>query len=554
MKVRISGNGGHREINLPVKDAELAHLAKLVGDGTENLWYRLEYVQEERNPLQKLIGQKVNMDEVNFFAKRMESLSAYEQGVLETYAAEQGMETVKDLINLTYSMKGLSLITDFSDGREVGRRLYMDEHLGISEEESRRMDFEAYGKKVLAEGNCKILPGGVFVTQGFEMQEVYNGRTFPEYVYDVDRTVAVLELKSKAGGRDYLYLPTDFYSVNLMKERLRIQGLWECSVEEVHNLRLPESLVPGLDRLRCVEELTFFNEMCAQVSWFAPESMKRLEMAVELAGAETYTDVTYIARNLNEFEAVPSVHNDEEYGKFLVTKSGIFEVDELLLPHIDYAGVAADKRDGTLAASGYVSGGFVGTEREIHEYLEYDGEFASPLERDSDCYQRFCLYSPLGGSLMVDGEDAETLYSRDLVPYVEEIGKAVYEDGCASEDVRGLMHYFDRDREVAAKIASAWPSVKEVDGELYGVLNCEIVEPLTEGEIHVLKDYWTGQMSDGWGEGFEQQPIQTEDGELYVSFWGIEDFWKLMTAEELGIEQEQGEQMDGGMRGMDGPK
>lgn len=67
--------------------------------------------------------------------------------MLETYAAEQGMETVKDLINLTYSMKGLSLITDFSDGREVGRRLYMDEHLGISEEESRRMDFEAYGKR-----------------------------------------------------------------------------------------------------------------------------------------------------------------------------------------------------------------------------------------------------------------------------------------------------------------------------------------------------------------------------------------------------------------------
>ncbi len=125
------------------------------------------------------------------------------------------------------------------------------------------------------------------------------------------------------------------------------------------------------------------------------------------------------------------------------------------------------------------------------------------------------------------------------MPYAEEIEKAVYEDDCASEDVRGLMHYFDRDREVAAKVASAWPSVKEVDGEPYGVLTCEITEPLTEREISVLKDYWTGQMSDGWGEGFEQQPIQTEEGELYVSFWSSENFWKVMTAEELGIEQEQ---------------
>lgn len=82
---------------------------------------------------------------------------------------------------------------------------------------------------------------------------------------------------------------------------------------------------------------------------------------------------------------------------------------------------------------------------------------------------------------------------------------------------------------------------EEVEGELYGVLICEITEYLTEREICVLKDYWTGQMSDGWGEGFEQQPIRIEEGELYVSFWSGEDFWKVMTAEELGIEQEQGE-------------
>lgn len=53
MKVRISGNGGHRDINLPLKDAELAWLIKRVGDGTDNLWCRLEKTWGERNPLQE---------------------------------------------------------------------------------------------------------------------------------------------------------------------------------------------------------------------------------------------------------------------------------------------------------------------------------------------------------------------------------------------------------------------------------------------------------------------------------------------------------------------
>ena len=41
------------------------------------------------------------------------------------------------------------------------------------------------------------------------------------------------------------------------------------------------------------------------------------------------------------------------------------------------------------------------------------------------------------------------------------------------------------------------------------MLECKISEPLTENDIEVLKEYWTGQMSDGWGEGFEQRPIDS---------------------------------------------
>ncbi len=44
---------------------------------------------------------------------------------------------------------------------------------------------------------------------------------------------------------------------------------------------------------------------------------------------------------------------------------------------------------------------------------------------------------------------------------------------------------------------------------------------------------WSGQESDGWGEGFEQRPIEIDEGELYVSFWNPSDSFFITTEEQL---------------------
>lgn len=192
--------------------------------------------------------------------------------------------------------------------------------------------------------------------------------------------------------------------------------------------------------------------------------MNQLAMVVEFTGLCDFPDVAYIATHLGEFEINPLVHNDEEYGKFLVTESGLFDVDELLLPHINYASFAADKRVGTLVTSGYVEEGFVGAIRPIEEYGQYKGEFAEPLEIDYDCFEKFCLYSPLTANLMVEDVDEGNLYPSDLTQYAEAIAEAIAREECVGEETRGLMHYFDESREVAAKVMSAHPKVAEIMG------------------------------------------------------------------------------------------
>jgi len=529
----------HRQnyFKFPMTDAELNLEMRRLGIKETVPMCKIVDVSEDDNLMSLLEGETINVDEVNFFARRLESLTSYERKVLSVYAEDHCIATMKDLINLTYSTKGLSLITDFSDPKQVGKRLYMDEMLVVSAEEEKHINFIQFAEKTLQENLPEVKPYGVFVEHGFKLQEVYNGKTFPEYFYS-DKIVAAVEVKNDSGDTEYLYLPTDICSMDKVKARLGVRYFSDLNVTDIHNVRLPEILVPEPQKIEDIEELTFFNELCQAVKGFREVMMKQLTMVIEFTGFADFTDVTCLAKNLLEFEINPLVHNDEEYGKFWVKE--LYEVDERLLPHIDYISFAADKRAGSLVESGYVMDGFVGATRPLQEYRQYGGEFAEPLEQSECGYDIFCLFSPLIANLMVEGEDAGNLFGSDLVQYKEEIMEAIEREESPGEEARGLMRYFDRDRDVARNVLFAYPKVTEINGELYGALMCKIIEPLTEEEVGILKDYWTGQMSDGWGESFEQHPIKVENGEIYVSFWNSGKNWSVMTEEELMGGQVQG--------------
>ncbi|MDD2957576.1 MAG: hypothetical protein PHR92_03515 [Lachnospiraceae bacterium] len=70
-------------------------------------------------------------------------------------------------------------------------------------------------------------------------------------------------------------------------------------------------------------------------------------------------------------------------------------------------------------------------------------------------------------------------------------------------------------------------------GELWGVLEVKSNGELSPAELDALTEEWCGQESDGWGEGFEQRPIKTEDGELYVRFWNSGKDFFIKPEQEL---------------------
>lgn len=160
--------------------------------------------------------------------------------------------------------------------------------------------------------------------------------------------------------------------------------------------------------------------------------------------------------------------------------------------------------------------------------------------------QMLKLYMPLTASFYGRDEygcltDCDIpLDGRDLLPYQDSIAEAIMGNRMPEESERGIMHWYHEDDAVNQKVLSVVFTVEARDKQLWGVAECKVQGQLTPKELKVLTDYITGQASDGWGEGFEQQDIKVADGELYVSLWNSERNWNIQTEQERFYSEQTG--------------
>ena len=145
-----------------------------------------------------------------------------------------------------------------------------------------------------------------------------------------------------------------------------------------------------------------------------------------------------------------------------------------------------------------------------------------------------------------DDEGTE-LSDREILAHEDEIIAAMVKNHTPEEAERGIMHWYGEDNSVDDKVKSVFFTAEARDGKLWGVAECRVVGELTPDELAELKDYISGQASDGWGEGFEQREISTDDGDLFVHLWSFDDDWSIQTEQERfgTMEESQGMTMGG---------
>lgn len=155
------------------------------------------------------------------------------------------------------------------------------------------------------------------------------------------------------------------------------------------------------------------------------------------------------------------------------------------------------------------------------------------------------FFCPLVGNIDEGDRDMFTVGDSYLADSEDEINDALKE--YTANDENDMAAYYNEDDGIKEKLTSAVWSVELHGSRLFGRIDCSLKEPLTTEETERLREWITGQCADGLGEGFEQQPIDTMDGELFVSFWNSGDDYAMMTEDEFEDLMQNTEMTIGGM-------
>ena len=206
----VLGNPHHPEygvatIPFPIPRDQHAHCMELlealeIGDAVK-ADCKVEEVDSFFSVLKRTEMLTVNVEELNYLAKRLDSFDTGEAAQFQAMAHKLELFELKDLINLTFCCQQATVITDFSDLAAVGRDHYMNLHGGSAKtEELDALDGEETARRLIESGSGTITPYGVVYDNGMKLEQVYDSRFFPCYYYEPNAiTVAVT---SKAEPED----------------------------------------------------------------------------------------------------------------------------------------------------------------------------------------------------------------------------------------------------------------------------------------------------------------------------------------------------------------
>ena len=190
---------GQITVPFPIPDSKYDHIIGMlenmsIGSPTvQDCW-----VLELDSPypiLNRLVSQCVNVDELDYLAKRLASFCQGEDAQFEAMASKLHLSDIKDFINLTFCCQRATVIIDFSNLDQAGKKHSLTVNGGsMPSDEYDQVDGRAVALDLIQSGTGVVTPYGVVYDNGMKLEQVYDGRHFPAYLYEMPQMM--IEIKS----------------------------------------------------------------------------------------------------------------------------------------------------------------------------------------------------------------------------------------------------------------------------------------------------------------------------------------------------------------------
>ena len=364
----VLSNSNHPEygvatIPFPVPHDQYAHCMELlaaleIGDAVK-ADCKVERIDSFYTVLKRTEMLTVNVEELNYLAKRLESFDIGEAAQFQAMAHKLELFELKDLINLTFCCQQATVITDFSDLDAVGRDHYMNLHGGsASVDELNALDGKGTARQLIESGSGTITPYGVVYDNGMKLEQFYDGQFFPCYYYEPNAITVAVTAKSEPEDTEHitwLFLPMVQEEIDRALLRGGITDPSEIRLS-LEDSWLPHEVLDLLDMDHV--DISELNALVQALDEFSDMSIRKYAAAAVMARPHTTEQAKHLAENLDLFDFAPSASTPEEYGKYMIQQSGRFEYDENLDAFYDYEKYGTERmnaEDGMFTDRGYIA-------------------------------------------------------------------------------------------------------------------------------------------------------------------------------------------------------
>ena len=308
--------------------------------------------------LRRMINRMANVDELDWLGKQLESFDRYELLQFNAAAERFNLSSVGEMIDLSRSSREITVISDFNDLENVGKRHHLTLlTTGVPEEQGALVGTET-AQRLIAGQPGHVTQYGVVYDNGMKLEQAYDGRHLPQSWWAEN---CLIELEIGAQGEtdkkkfEWVQLPTS--QIKLERAMLRA-GIPSCGEMQIlfSGSRFSDEVDCALDFEQ--ESLFELNRLCQTCANFQDADFEKLGAVCQSAKPTCAANIRQLAENLNQFDFAPNVHSPEELGKYMIQQSGHYEYDENLEDFYNYGDYGVKRmlqEDGVFADRGYVS-------------------------------------------------------------------------------------------------------------------------------------------------------------------------------------------------------